>query len=147
MSDVIGVDEQIDATLVSERLLSTLATLFAALALGLAAIGLYGVLSYSVARRKAELGIRMALGAAPARIAWSVLREVLLQVAVGMAIGLPVALAGARAAETLLFGVTPADPSNYLLSAGVLVAIACVAAWLPARRACSIDPAEALRRD
>ncbi|MGH2601815.1 MAG: ABC transporter permease, partial [Dehalococcoidia bacterium] len=96
VSDVIGVDEQIDATLASERLLSTLAALFAALALGLAAIGLYGVLSYSVARRKAELGIRMALGAAPARIAWSVLRDVLLQVAAGMAIGLPVAVAGAR---------------------------------------------------
>lgn len=147
VSDVIGVAEQINATLLSERLLSTLATVFASLALGLAAIGLYGLLSYSVARRKAELAIRMALGAAPGRIAWSVLREVLLQVAVGMAIGLPVALAGARAAEGLLFRVKPADPSNYLLSAAVLAAVACVAGWLPARRACSIDPAEALRRD
>lgn len=145
VSDVIGVEEQIDATLVSERLLSTLATAFAALALGLAAIGLYGTLSYSVARRRAEFGVRMALGAAPSRVASSVFREVLLQVAAGMGIGLPVALATARTTEGLLFGVTPADPGNYLLSAAVLAVVACLAAWLPARRACSIDPSEILR--
>jgi ABC-type antimicrobial peptide transport system permease subunit len=147
VSDVIGVEEQIDATLVSERLLSSLVTAFAALALGLAAIGLYGILSYSVARRRAEFGIRMALGAAPSRIASSVFGEVLIQVAVGMAIGLPAALATARTAKGLLFGVTPADPGNYLLSATVLAAVACLAASLPARRACSIDPSEALRRE
>jgi hypothetical protein len=145
VSDVIGVEEQIDATLVSERLLSMLATVFAALALGLAAIGLYGILSYSVARRRAEFGVRMALGAAPSRVASSVFREVLLQVAAGMGIGLPVALATARATEGLLFGVTPADPGNYLLSAAVLAVVACLAAWLPARRACSIDPSEILK--
>jgi predicted permease len=146
VSDVIGVEEQIDATLVSERLLSRLAGAFAALALLLAAIGLYGVLSYSVARRRAEFGVRLALGAPPSRVAVGVLREVLLQVAVGLAIGLPAALAVARAASSLLFGVTPGDPAAYLLGAGALAAVACLAAWLPVRRACSIDPCEALRR-
>ena len=147
VSDVIGVQEQIDATLVSEQLLSTLAIGFAALALVLAAIGLYGILSYAVARRSAEFGVRMALGAPPTRIAWDVARQVLLQVGAGIAIGLPLALAAARAAEGLLFGVTPTDFGNYLLSAAVLVVVACVAAWLPARRACSINPTEALRRE
>jgi predicted permease len=145
VSDVIGVEEQIAATLVGERLLSTLASAFAALALLLAAVVVYGVLSYSVARRRAELGLRMALGAAPARVASDVLRDVLLQVAAGMAIGLPAAAMTARAAEGLLFGVAPADPGSYLLSAAVLALAAGAAAWLPARRACSIDPSEALR--
>ena len=147
VSDVIGVDEQIDATLVSERLLSILATLFAAVALGLAAIGLVGVVSYSVARRRTEFGIRLALGAAPARVAWVVVREVLVPVALGVAIGLPVALSVARLASGLLFGVTPAAPGNYLLGAAVLAFVACLAAWLPARRASRVDPMVALRHE
>jgi ABC-type antimicrobial peptide transport system permease subunit len=147
ISDVIGVEEQIDATLVSERLLSLLATAFAGLALGLAAIGLYGILSYSVARRRAEFGVRMALGAPPIRVAWDVARDVLVQVAAGLAIGMPMAMLVARSSEKLLFGLTPADPGNYILGAAVLAMAACLAAWLPARRACSIDPSEALRRE
>jgi predicted permease len=147
VSDVIGVQEQIDATLVSERLLSTLATGFAALALALAAIGLYGILSYSIVQRRAEFGVRMALGAPPGRLAWGVVRQVVFQVAAGIAIGLPLALAASRAAEGMLFGVKPAEVGNYLLSAALLLVVACLAAWLPARRACSIDPTEALRRE
>jgi predicted permease len=146
VSDVLGMQEQIDATLIGERLLSVLASAFAGLALLLAAVGLYGVLSYSVARRHAELGVRLALGASPARVAGGVLRGVLLQTAAGMAIGLPLAFATARAAAGLLYGVTPSSPASYLLAAGTLAAVACLAAWLPARRACSIDPSEALRR-
>jgi predicted permease len=145
VSDVVGVEEQIDATLVGERLLSALATAFAALAVGLAAIGLYGILSYSVARRKPELGVRIALGAPPWRIFWGVLRDVLLPVGAGIAIGLPLALATARGGEALLFGVRPGDPGSYLLGAAVLVAVACGAAWQPARRATSISPLECLR--
>jgi ABC-type antimicrobial peptide transport system permease subunit len=130
---------------VSERLLSTLATTFAALAVALAAVGLYGILSYAVARRRAEFGLRMALGASPARVASGMFKEVLVQVAAGLAIGLPVALIAARSAEALLFGITPADPHSYLASAAALAAVACLATWLPARRACAIDPSETLR--
>ena len=146
VSDVIEVEEQIDATLVSERLLSMLATGFAALVLGLAAIGLYGIVSYSVARRRTEFGVRLALGAPRSRVAAGVVMEVLLQVAAGIAVGLPLALVIARTAERLLFGVTPAAPGSYLLGAATLTVVACAAAWLPARRACSIDPADTLRR-
>jgi putative ABC transport system permease protein len=147
VSDVIAVDEQIGATLVSERLLATLATAFAALALGLSAIGLFGTLSYAVARRTPELGIRIAMGAEPARVAWSVFRDMLLQVACGVAIGLPAALAAAITAKALVFAVAPTDPGLYLLSAAILTTVASLAAWLPARRAASIDPSLALRRE
>jgi predicted permease len=147
VSDVIGVKEQIDATLVSERLLSTLAAAFSALALLLAAIGLYGILSYAVARRRAEFGVRMALGARPAHISWGLFRSVATQVGIGIAIGLPAAMVAGRALQGLLYEVTPGDPANYLVSAAMLAMMAGVAAWLPARRACSIDPTEALRRE
>jgi predicted permease len=147
VSDVIAVDEQIDATLVSERLLSSLAAAFAALALGLSAIGLFGTLSYAVARRTPELGIRIAVGAEPARVAWAVLRDMMLPVACGIAIGLPAALAASISAKSLLFAVAPTDPGLYLLSAAILTAVASLAAWLPARHAASIDPSSALRRE
>jgi predicted permease len=146
VSDVLTVDEQIDATLVSERLLSTLASGFAALAVGLAAIGLYGVLSYSVARRRAEFGVRLALGAPPARVAWEASRAALVQVALGLALGVPVSLAAARAAEGLLFGVAPAAVETYIVSIATLTAVAGVAAFLPARRASRVDPVTALRQ-
>jgi ABC-type antimicrobial peptide transport system permease subunit len=147
VSDVVGVGEQIDETLVSERLVASLATVFAALVLGLAAIGLYGIVSYSVAGQRRELGIRIALGAARWRVASGVVREVLVQVAVGIAVGVPLALATARTAERLLFGVTAMDPVNYLFAVGTLVAVACAAAWLPARRASRLDPNVVLRAE
>jgi hypothetical protein len=146
VSDLIGVEEQIDATLLSERLLSRLAAAFAALAVGLAAVGLYGILSQSIARRRAEFAVRLALGAGPGRVASHVFGEVLLQVGSGIGIGVPLAVALARSLEGLLFGVTPADPVTYLVSAAFLVMVACVASWLPARRAWRIDPAQTLRR-
>jgi putative ABC transport system permease protein len=106
---------------------------------------LYGVLSFSVARRRAEFGIRIALGSPRARVAWAVIRGVLVQVGVGIGVGLPAALAAARTAGGLLFGVSPTAADVYLISAILLIAIACVAAWIPAWRACSIDPSEVLR--
>ncbi len=145
LSDVVTAEEQIDATLVTERLLSTLAAGFAILALGLAAIGLYGVLSYAIAHRATELGVRVALGAAPRHVAWSVLRGVVGQVAVGLGLGLPVAVVAMRTAEGLLFGLTPADLSTYVLAAAVLASVACVAAWGPTRRAARVDPLVVLR--
>jgi predicted permease len=145
VADVITVDDQIEATLLSERLMWTLATGFAALALILAAVGLYGTLSYAVARRRAELAIRLALGAAPRRLIAEVFREVGLQVGLGLVLGLPLAWLAAQAAEGLLFGVSPRGPLSYLVGVTVLVAVAGLATWLPARRAATIQPAEALR--
>lgn len=134
VADVIGVDEQIDATLVSERLLSALATAFAALAVCLPAIGVEGVLRWAVARL---LGRTRSSHGAPRRLPCrlGVFLEVLVHVAVGMATGLSVALSASRAAEDLLFGVTPADPANYLFTDVVIAMVACLAACLPAWRA------------
>ena len=147
VSDVITLDDQLDATLVSERLLSMLGASFAVLALGLAAVGTYGVLSYAVSKRRVEFGLRMALGALPAQVVWTVSREVVVQVVVGIAIGLPLALAAARTAEGLLYGVSVLDPVNYLVAVAVLAVVVCVASSLPTLQACAIDPSEALRRD
>jgi predicted permease len=146
VSDIIGVDAQIDETLVSERLLSMLATGLAVVVLALAAIGLYGIVSYTAAARTTEFGVRLALGAPRARVAGAVIGEALLPVAAGIAIGLPLAVLIARAAQRLLFGVTPADTMSYAVGAVALLVVAAAAAWLPAQRACGLDPAETLRR-
>lgn len=145
VSDVIDVQEQIDASLTGERLLSTLATAFAVLALGLAAIGLYGVLSYAVAIRRSEFGVRITLGARPGRVARDVVRGVMAHVAVGMSLGLLIALATSRAVEAMLFGVTPGDPVVFALASVMLGVVAAIAAWVPARRAARTDPLRALR--
>ena len=147
VSDVLAIDEQIDSTLIGERLLSTLATALALVAIGLAAIGLHGVLSDVVSRRRVEFGVRMALGAAPVQVAWSVYREVLWQVAIGIAIGIPVSLAIAPRAANLLYGLAPDEPWTYVVSVGLLVLIALLAAGVPVRRAWSIAPSEALRQN
>lgn len=128
------------------RLYPMLVTGFAALVLGLAAIGLFGIVSYSVACRRTEFGVRLALGAARSNVASGVVRGALLQVVAGIAVGLPLSLVTARMSERLLFGVTAADPRSFVLAAAALVGVACAAAWIPARRACSVDPAELLRR-
>jgi ABC-type antimicrobial peptide transport system permease subunit len=146
VSDVIGVDAQIDETLVSERLLSMLATGLAVVVLALAAIGLYGIVSYATAARTKEFGLRLALGAPRSRVVAGVVADVMMPVTAGIAIGLPLALMIARAAERLLFGVTPADATSYALGAFAMIVVAAAAAWLPARRACTLDPAETLRR-
>jgi predicted permease len=146
VSDVVAVDDQVDAALVSERLLSTLASAFAALALSLAGVGLYGMLSYVVARRRAEFGVRMALGAPPRRVAAELVGEVLRLVAAGTLAGVPAAVAATWSIHGLLFGVTATDPLSYVVSALVLVGVAVAAALGPARRILRIDPAEALRR-
>jgi putative ABC transport system permease protein len=147
VSDVINVEEQIDATLVSERLLAILAGGFAALALALAASGLYGVISYTVARRRAEIGIRLALGAQRANIAASVFGEVVLQVGTGLAIGVALATVTGRTARTMLFGVTPSDTGPYAVGVMVVMLVALAATWIPIRRAASIDPLETLRTE
>jgi predicted permease len=138
---------QIDESLLEERLVSTLAMAFGALALLLSAVGLYGVLAYSVGRRTSEIGIRITLGALPAQVAWSVLRQTMGLVAVGLVAGVSASIFLARLAEKLLYGVTPTDAVAQLGSAALLAAVACVASYLPARRAGRIDPVAALRSE
>jgi predicted permease len=146
VSDVVLAGDQVDATLLTERLLAAIATTCAALALGLAAIGLFGSLSYAVARRRVEIGLRMALGAAPAQVVRGMIRDVLPPLAGGLALGLVAGWATARLAEAQLFGVAPGDPATYLGAAALLAAVAVLAAWQPAWRAASVDPADVLRR-
>jgi ABC-type antimicrobial peptide transport system permease subunit len=145
ISEVVSIRRQMDATLLTERLLSGLATGFGALAMILASVGLYGVLSYRIGQQRRAIGIRMALGASPASVAAGVLRQSGLVIAAGLFCGLPLAIAAARAADSLLWGVRPGDPTIYLTGAAILCLAGFLSAWLPARRASAIEPAEALR--
>jgi len=135
----------IEATILRERLMAMLSGFFGMLALLLACVGLYGILSYGVASRTNEIGIRMALGAQRRDVFWLILREALLLVTAGVAVGLPIIFAGARLASTLLFGLTPTDPVSLLLAALLMLAVAMVSCWIPARRATKVDPITALR--
>jgi len=139
--------ERVDDSIFVERMIATLSGFFGGLALLLAAIGIYGVMAYAVTRRTAEIGLRIALGAAPARIEWMVLRDGLLPIALGVAIGLPLSLAAGRISASLLYGVKPNDPPTFVLTIGVLLAIGILAAFLPARRAAAVEPMEALRHE
>jgi predicted permease len=143
--DLRTMADVVDASLVQERFVSHLASFFSAAALLLAALGLYGVMSYGVARRTAEIGIRMALGARRRDVLWLVLREALALAFLGAAIGLPAGLLGTRAISSLLFGLSPSDPVTLTLATAVLLAVAAVAGYLPARRAARVDPLIALR--
>jgi putative ABC transport system permease protein len=134
-----------DAALMRERLLALLSTIFAGLAALLAAIGLYGVIAYSVSQRAQEIGVRMALGALPRRVLGLVLGETLALAGLGIACGLPAALAATRLLAGFLYGVKPADPTVLLASAGFLVLTAAIAGYIPAHRASQIDPVVALR--
>jgi ABC-type antimicrobial peptide transport system permease subunit len=136
---------QRDESLLQERLISTLATAFGILALVLSAVGLYGVLAYSVARRTSEIGLRMALGALPGDVVWSVLRQTLWLVGIGLAAGIPASIFLAKLVRSLLYGVTPTDALAQVSAAALLAAVAVAASYLPARRAGRIDPMIALR--
>jgi predicted permease len=142
---VRGLDEQVERTLRQERLLSQLTAFFGLLALVLAAVGLYGVLAYGVSQRTNEIGIRMALGAEPSRVLKTVLGTALGWVGTGIAIGLATALATSRFLSSLLFGLDPIDLATLLLTTAVLLFVAALAAWGPARRASRLDPVRALR--
>src|SRR5262249_19252546 len=130
-----------------DRLMARLTELFGMLALALACIGLYGVTSYSVARRTSEIGIRMALGANRSNVVALVLRGVLVQLALGLAIGIPVALFSGRLLATQLYGVKGYDPFILIASIVVLAACSLIAGFIPAHHGCSIDPIQALRTD
>jgi ABC-type antimicrobial peptide transport system permease subunit len=135
----------IEESMVRDRLMATLSGFFGLLALLLASIGLYGILSYGVASRTKEIGIRMALGARSREVLSLILREALLLVLVGVLLGLPVVFGATRFASSLLFGLTPTDPLSLGVAALLLFAVAFVAGYLPARRATKVDPLVALR--
>ncbi len=138
---------QIDQTIGPERTFAVLCTCFAALALMIACVGLYGTMAYAVARRTSEIGIRMALGAERHKIIWMVLREVLALAAAGLAIGLAVAWAATKSVESFLFGLKRNDPLSIGVSVLALVSAASLAGFAPAWKASRIDPLVALRHE
>jgi putative ABC transport system permease protein len=140
-----GLKPLIDATILRERLIATLSGFFGLLALLLACIGVYGILSYGVASRTTEIGIRMALGARRTDVFWMILREALWLVAIGVVVGLPLIFAVTRLAATLLFDLSPTDPVSLIAAALLLLGVALLAGFLPSRRATRVDPMIALR--
>jgi predicted permease len=140
-----SMEAQVDESLFLERLVAALSMLFGGLATVLAAVGLYGVMSYTVSRRTREIGIRMALGAARSSVLWMVLREVAMMAATGIVLGLPVAIGLSRFVESQLYGLSPTDPATLVVAAAVLSAVAMFAGYVPARRATRVDPMLALR--
>jgi putative ABC transport system permease protein len=143
--DFSSLAEQVDDSLIQERLLATLSTFFGALALLLAMIGLYGAISYAVGQRRNEFGVRIALGAAPASILRLVMRDVAAILLGGSLAGIIISLAAVRFVQKLLFGLLPYDPVTILGAIAVLAAVALVAGYIPARRAMRVDPMVALR--
>jgi ABC-type antimicrobial peptide transport system permease subunit len=141
----LTMSEQFDNNISQERILTTLCGFFSGLALLLAAVGRYGVMAQSVARRVREIGIRMALGARAGEVLWLILREVTVMVGIGALIGLPAALALTRLVTTYLFGLTPQDPVSIAGSVLALLAVTALAGFIPARRATRVDPMIALR--
>ncbi|HSE32532.1 MAG TPA: FtsX-like permease family protein, partial [Pyrinomonadaceae bacterium] len=129
------------------KLIARLASFFGLLALLLACIGLYGLMSYAVARRTNEIGIRIALGARSANVLWLIMRESLTLVVVGIVLGLVASLLTTKTAKTLLFGLEPNDPLTIAAAALLLLTVAVFAGYLPARRAARVDPMTALREE
>jgi hypothetical protein len=139
------LDEDLAAATTQERLVATLSACFGGLALLLAAMGLYGTMSYSVARRRNEIGIRMALGAAPHNVMRSVLSSVAVVTGIGLVIGVTLAIATGRFVNTLLFGLVASDLTMVTVATLTLGAAAALAGYVPARRAARVDPMVALR--
>jgi predicted permease len=140
-----SITQYVRDSLVTERLMATLSGFFGVLAMLIAAVGLYGVMSYMVTRRKTEIGIRMALGADPGSVVRMVLRESGLLLVTGILIGAALAVAASRGAASLLYGLEPWDPASFAIAMGALALVSLLAAWIPARRAANLAPTIALR--
>jgi predicted permease len=145
ITHVTTLDEQVARTMTNQRLVAQLSAFFGLLAVFLSAIGIYGLMSYVVSRRTNEIGIRMALGAARSGVRWLVLREILLLVAVGIVLGIPITLMGNRLIQNMLYGLKGSDPLSIVLSVTILLVVATLAGYLPARKASRLDPMVALR--
>lgn len=139
------VEHQLEESLVTERMIASLSTVFTILAVVLAVLGLYGVMGYMVTQRAREIGIRVALGARFGNVVWLVMREVVLLVIAGIAVGVPLALGLARFIQSEVYGISPTDPISIAAAAGLLSGIAIFAAFVPARRAALADPLQVLR--
>jgi ABC-type antimicrobial peptide transport system permease subunit len=140
-----SLEQDVKALVSQERLVATLAGFFGAIALLLSAVGLYGVSSYAAARRRAEIGVRLALGGQPGAVLRGMLKRIALFVLGGVAAGLLAALWLSRFVAPLLYGLAPRDPVTLLTAASMLGLVAAVAAWIPAARATRVDPAQVLR--
>ncbi|HET9407552.1 MAG TPA: ABC transporter permease [Candidatus Sulfotelmatobacter sp.] len=141
------VNEQIGFSLRTERLVASLSAIFGGLATVLAAIGLYGVMAYTVTRRTREFGLRVALGALQRDVIWLVMRDVLILIAAGLAVGVPLALALSTLVRSQVFGLGPHDPLTLVSSTLALALVACVAGLIPALRASRVDPLQSLRTE
>jgi predicted permease len=146
-SDVATMEQDIETSLWQERLIAALATVFAIASAILVAIGLYGMLAYSIARRTREIGIRMALGARPAHLIEMISRDVLWSVAPGLILGLTVYAACSRVISPVLYGVRPMDAISITIAIALIALVAAVAGFIPTRRAIAIEPSEALRQE
>ena len=147
VTGIATMEQNVEMSLVRERMLALLATFFAALALILACIGLYGVMPYRVARRTREIGIRIAVGARQRTVVWMMVRETLLLVTIEAALGTLVSFAANRYIAGQLFGVTPRDPIAIVVALSLLAIVTMVAGYVPARHASRIDPVKALRAE
>lgn len=147
MIDVRTQREQIEAITSMERMFAALSTGFGVLALALACVGIYGVMAYSVAQRTNEIGIRMALGAQRSQVRRLVLRESVWVTAAGIAAGGAAALLLTRLLKSMLYGIQPWDPATISAAMLLLLSVALVASWIPARRASCVQPMEALRHE
>ena len=141
------IAEDVSNELATDRVVAVLSGFFAVLALLLASIGLYGLTSYAVSQRTREVGIRAALGAGPATLVWTILRKTATLVLAGIGLGIPCALAASRLIAGMLFGISPSDAPTVVMISSVLLAVALLAGYLPARRASRIDPMVALRAE
>jgi predicted permease len=147
VDSIVPLAERVSVSLREDRLVVLVTTGFGALALGLAGFGLFGVLSYAVARRTSEFGIRMALGASRSDVLWSVVREALGLVVGGFLLGLPIAFLSGRLVSSLVFGISPHDWTTFLGATLTLVLIGSMSSVLPALRACRVDPVVSLREE
>jgi len=143
--EVRTMNQQLDHLIDREKLISQLSIFFSLLALALACIGLYGVMTYNVVRRTNEIGIRIALGAQSSSVLWMVFKESLILLAIGLALGIPTTLAAAHIVQSQLFGLSPTDPLTFISAALAISLVTLMAAWFPARRAAQVDPIIALR--
>jgi predicted permease len=145
--DVRTQREQINASMQIERLFAALTVGFGVLALTLACVGIYGIMAYSVANRRNEIGIRLALGAQPGQVRGMILSESAVLTLVGIGAGVGAALGLTRLVKSMLYGIQPYDPASIVLGVIILLSVALAASWIPARRAAGVEPMEALRHE